>query len=310
MSHEKTIRILNHIDPDLLEECAVYRGSVPPERNGMNKKHSSPRRVAVLIAAACLLLALAVTAYATGAIQSLISKYWSSFQYQTPDDALREERPDYAQWLDEQLETQAMMLQIGDKAVQTHEPYPIPGMDGGGINLLEYYYDGEKIALACQFKRPQATVELNFDPESFPNLPFQLMEPDDYRAQDYLIRNEQELEEVRKRLQTDGSVSFLVQDVWLSDHVYANGADLGPCHGDPDENGIFTIDPIIMGMGEVELPESCQNQKEVTVTMTYRVALCAFRLEGDRVYYARVGLTDYPVSFTIPNLEPNQPDSP
>ena len=73
MSRKNTINVLNHIDPALLEECAIYR--LPSERNGMKTSHKSPRRLAVLIAAVVLLLALAVTAYATGAIQTLISKY-------------------------------------------------------------------------------------------------------------------------------------------------------------------------------------------------------------------------------------------
>ena len=41
--------------------------------------------------------------------------------------------------MDEQLETQAMMLEIGEQAVQTQVPYQIPGLDGAGVTLLEYY---------------------------------------------------------------------------------------------------------------------------------------------------------------------------
>lgn len=305
MSHKKTIQVLNHIDSTLVEECAVCRGSVLPERNGMKKRTSSPRRLAALIAAACLLLALGVTAYATGAIQSLISRYWGSFQYRTPDDALREERPDYAQWLDEQIETQTMMLDIGEQAVQTQEAYQIPSLDGAGITLLEYYYDGEKIALGCQFHRPETQVDFSFDAEDYTNLPFQTVEADDYPSYRALVKTPEELQAIEEKLQKDGAVSFLVSDAWLSDHVYGGGEDLGPCHGDPDENGFFTIDPIIMGMGEVELPERCRNLPEIEVTLTYRVVIYAFQLEGDTVQYARIGQADYPIRFTIPNLNPD-----
>ena len=300
MSRNRIIRILNEIDPALVEECAAY--CPPSERNGMKKSHS--RRLAVIILAACLAVALAVTAYATGAIQSLISKYWSGFTYVTPDDALREERPDYAQWLDTQLETQAMMLEIGEQAVQTQVPYQIPGLDGAGVTLLEYYYDGEKIALACQFQKMEKQVDFSFEAQRYPNLPFQTVEADGYPSYRSLVKDPAALQDIEESLQKDGAVSFLVHDSWISDHVYADGEDLGPCHGDPDENGFFTIDPIAMGMGQVELPEKCRNLPEITVTLTYRVVSYAFKLEGDAIQYARVGQADYPVSFTVPNLDP------
>ena len=301
MSRKTTVKILNGIDPALAEECAVY--CPPSERNGMKKQHS--RRLAVIVLAACLVVALAVTAYATGAIQSLISKYWSSFHYVTPDDQLREERPDYAQWLDTQLETQAMMLSIGEQAVQTEVPYQIPGLEGAGVTLLEYYYDGEKIALACQFHAPEQQVDFRFDAKDYANLPFQTVESDGYPSYRGIVKDVSALQNIEERLQKDSSVSFLAFDAWISDHVHVNGEDLGPCHGDPDENGFFTVDPIAMGMGEVELPEKCRNLPEVSVSLTYRVVTYAFRLEGDTVQYARVGQADYPVTFTIPNLNPD-----
>ena len=52
MSHESIIRILNEIDPALVEECIAQRGRHPSERNDMNPSHhSSRRRLAVLILA-------------------------------------------------------------------------------------------------------------------------------------------------------------------------------------------------------------------------------------------------------------------
>ena len=81
------------------------------------------------------------------------------------------------------------------------------------------------------------------------------MEADGYPSYRSLVKDGAALQAIEERLEKEGSLSFLVRDSWISDHVYADGEDLGPCHGDPDENGFFTIDPICMGMGEVELPE-------------------------------------------------------
>lgn len=305
MSRNNMVEILSRIDPAFVEECAAY--CPPSERNGMKKFNS--RRAAVLILAACLVFALAVTAYATGAIQSLISKYWSSFTYVTPDDALRQERPDYAQWLDTQLETQAMMLSIGEKAVQTEEPYQIPGLPGAGVTLLEYYYDGEKIALGCQFHNLDKQVDFTFDAENYANLPFQTVEAGGYPDCRSLIKDPEALQSIAEQLQKDGCVSFLVYEAHLSDSVCAEDALLAPC-GDLDENGFFTVDPIATDLDAGLLPEQCRNLPEITVCLTYRVRTYAFRLEGDTVQYADVGRADYPVSFTIPNLDPDSvPDA-
>lgn len=300
MSRNQIINILNELDPALVEECAEYR--LPSERNGMKKLNK--RRMTAMILAACLVVALAVTAYATGAIQSLIGKYWSQYSYTTPDDALREERPDYAAWLDEQLETQSMMLAVGEKSVQTQVDYPIPGLTGAGVTLLEYYYDGEKIALACQFHAPEQPVDFDFDPSAYPNLPFEALKPGGYPDYRSMVKDEASLQAIEERLQKQGRVSFLVYESHMSDGVYAEGENLAPC-GDLDENGIFTVDPIATGLNGGLIPEKCRNLEEITVSLTYRVSVYAYQLEADTVQYAAVGRMDFPVSFTVPNLDPS-----
>lgn len=299
MSRNQIIDVLNKLDPALVEECAEYR--LPSERNGMKKLNK--RRLTAMILAACLVVALAVTAYATGAIQSLIGKYWSSYNYTAPDDALREERPDYAAWLDEQRETQAMMLAVGEKAVQTQVDYPIPGLTGAGVTLLEYYYDGEKIALACQFHAPEQPVDFDFDPSAYPNLPFEALKPGGYPDYRSMVKDEASLQAIEERLQKQGRVSFLVYESHMSDGVYAEGENLAPC-GDLDENGIFTVDPIATDLNNGQIPEKCRNLAEITVSLTYRVSVYAYQLEADTVQYAAVGRMDFPVSFTVPNLDP------
>lgn len=300
MSRNQIIDVLNKLDPALVEECAEYR--LPSERNGMKKLNK--RRMTAMILAACLVVALAVTAYATGAIQSLIGKYWSQYSYTTPDDALREERPDYAAWLDEQLETQSMMLAVGEKSVQTRVDYPIPSLKGAGVTLLEYYYDGEKIALACQFHAPEQPVDFDFDPSAYPNLPFEALKPGGYPDYRSMVKDETSLRAIEERLQKQGRVSFLVYESHMSDGVYAEGENLAPC-GDLDENGIFTVDPIATGLNGGLIPEKCRNLEEITVSLTYRVSVYAYQLEADTVQYAAVGRMDFPVNFTVPNLDPS-----
>ena len=69
----------------------------------------------------------------------------------------------------------------------------------------------------------------------------------------------------------------------------------------PDENGNFTVDPMIMGIGEVELPESCRNLPEITVTLNYCVQPVLYVLEGDSMSCATAPIQRYPVNITIQN---------
>ena len=111
------------------------------------------------------------------------------------------------------------------------------------------------------------------------------------------------MQAIEERLQKQGRVSFLVYESHMSDGVYAEGENLAPC-GDLDENGIFTVDPIATDLNNGQIPEKCRNLAEITVSLTYRVSVYAYQLEADTVQYAAVGRMDFPVSFTVPNLDP------
>ena len=83
--------------------------------------------------------------------------------------------------------------------------------------------------------------------------------------------------------------------------MYANGEDLGCCHGDIDLEGYFTVDPMVMGIGEVELPDNCRNLPEITVTLNYVVQPVVYQLEGDTLRKAELPMETYPVNITIAN---------
>lgn len=300
MKRDNISRILSGIDPAFVEECVTR----PSERNTM--KHS--KRLAVLIAAACLLVALGITAYA--AARSILGDFWGSYgeHLQDPQEQRALGREDYADWLEGEHQMVDKMLDIAGKTTPQNTFVPIQPGSKAGITLLESYYDGEKIAMGCQFQRMnlQAPIQFDIDLNDPAYAEMGEMQPREDFTEfleygDNCITAEEDRKEIAARLKRDGKVTFMAWGSWLSDHVYANGEDLGPCHGDIDENGNFTVDPMIMGIGEVELPESCRNLPEITVTLNYCVQPVLYVLEGDSMSCTDAPIQRYPVNITIQN---------
>ena len=302
MKRKNISKVLNGIDPAFVEECVTR----PSERNVM--KHS--KRLAVLIAAACLLFAMAITAYATGALRSILGSFWGSYgdALQDPQEQRALGREDYADWLEGEHQMVDDMLDIAGKTTPQNTFVPIEPGSKAGITLLESYYDGEKIALGCQFQRINLQEPIRYDVDlsdpAYAELGEMQTREDFAEFLEYgdgYMTTEEDRKEIAARLERDGKVTFVAWDSWLSDHVYANGEDLGCCHGDVDSEGYFTVDPMVMGMGEVTLPESCRNQPEVTVTLNYRVRRVVYLLEGNTLRCADLPVQSYPVSFTVKN---------
>lgn len=157
MKGQKVMKGLSFINPKYIHEGELESIST------LEKSTHSHRKLIALILAACLVFALAATAYATGAIQSLLSKFANGFILETPTDELRESRPDYAEWLDEQWETRAVLEEIAGKAQQVHEEKNPEGLADASITLLESYYDGMKFSMACQFDEPLRPVTFDVD---------------------------------------------------------------------------------------------------------------------------------------------------
>lgn len=304
MSRENISKILSGIDPSFVEECTKQ----PSERNGM--KHST-RRIAAIVIAACLLFALAITAYATGALRSILGNFWGSYgeHLQDPQEQRALGREDYADWLEGEHKMVDKMLDIAGKTTPQNTFVPIQPGSKAGITLLESYYDGEKIAMGCQFQRMnlQAPIQFDIDLSDPAYAEMGEMQPREDFAEfleygDGYMTTEEDRKEIAARLNRDGTVTFAAWGSWLSDHVYANGEDLGCCHGDIDPEGYFTVDPMVMGIGEVELPDSCRNQSEITVTLNYCVQQVVYQLEGSTLRWAKLPIQRYPVDIIVKNV--------
>ena len=67
-------------------------------------------------------------------------------------------------------------------------------------------------------------------------------------------------------------------------------------------DGIFYVDPFYTSVFGSELPETCQNLPELEVTFTVRCCLTHYWLEGDVLRWTNGERIDYPVSFTLENI--------
>lgn len=309
MTGKDLLTAFSGIDGKYIEEAAAPETQSPrrPLYIADPPKSTHMRRnLITLIIAACLILGLSITAYATGAVQSLLAKFANGFVLETPTDELRESRPDYAEWLDEQWETRAALEEIAGKAQQVHEEKNPEGLADASITLLESYYDGMKFSMACQFDEPLRPVTFDVDKDDPLFADLQELQ-DGYWAQaaDWpaYVPREEDQQLIRQKLEKNGCVGFTTYDFVVSDHVLVNGEDPGFSHTDPNDNdGIFYVDPFYTSVFGSELPETCQNLPELEVTFTVRCCLTHYWLEGDVLRWTNGKRIDYPVSFTLENI--------
>lgn len=309
MNSKKILRAFGQIDEkyiqEYMEDSMVLR--VPPfkkeklMRKFEQRRKYSTGRIAALILAACLILGLCITAYASGGFDSLIANWASRFVYETPTDELREEDPDYAEWLDDQLAVQGTLEEMGEKAQQVNEEKRPEELAQVSITLLESYYDGEKIAMTCRLSAPEEGVAFDFN-EMHPKF--------DQRSAlgdsdwEYYIPSEEDRQLIKQELESKGFVGFTTSDYYIKDHVYVNGEDFGYGHSEVEGDGLFYIDPFYSGLGNVELPENCRDQSEVDVTVRVSYSQIHWWLEGDEVscVFDSVNPQGYPVTFTVKNI--------
>ena len=297
MNRKLLSKAISGIAEKYVAECESYT----PEHSG-----GITRKILALVLAACLILGLSAAAYATGILPSWITGWVQSIFLEAPTDELRQSRPDYAQWLDEQWETRAALAEMGEKAQPANEEKTPEGLDSGSITLLESCYDGVKFSMACRFAPPQRpmTFAVSLDDPQFAEL--KEPRPDcsasgaDWKA---YVRGQADLGQIQQRLEAEGYVGFTTYDFFVSDHVLVNGEDPGFSHTEPEDNdGIFYVDPYYTSVFGSELPESCRNLDHIEVTFTVRCCETHYWLDGDTLRWMNGARTDYPVSFTLDNV--------
>ena len=240
----------------------------------MNRRtRKSTKRMLTLAVAAVMVMALAVTGFASGVIPSLIGRLGGG-------DA-------FYQLAGEQ----------SDKTKETVEPETEQAIS---LTREESYYDGENLVLAYTLNKENAYVTFDFGPdhECFGELftppahnqsslaqiwiDYDLPAADFAKAQAELLKN--------------GSVGFAVRSVGIGDHLkLADGSDPGPMIGGE-------VDGSIILRNQNELPESARGLDEITLCLGVKQYVSYYYGEGDTVsYYCPVAEAEW-VPFTLENV--------
>ena len=241
-----------------------------------NTAHSRKpfRRMIAVAAAACLVLALGVTAYATGLAQSIIAQ----IRYGTPD-----------------AERDALLQTAGELSNKESETVTLTELVGNAITLDESYYDGENLMLVYTLDALKIPVEFGYGPggEHFD----ELYTP----GEDYTLAFQEENfspEDFQKVLQIQRGTEpagFIHRYVAIGDHIrLADGTDVGPVFGTPADGKVLL-------QNQNELPEAARNQDSLELTLYVKEYVMYYYKDGTLEYSYSPVVEGEPVTFTIPN---------
>lgn len=205
-----------HASGDTIAEVMKMKNEQRKKRGGLTKKAAT-----VLIAAA-LALALTITGFATGYIQSV---FIAMKGHSIGDD-------------DQKYET---IDRLSDKTEVTRSA-ALPEMAGSRFTLSQSYYDGENLMLAYSLDALTLPADFDFGPGSanFDKLKSIRTEDTELMLDLKKMLSAEEYAEFERRLATDGSAGVVFYDVILNDHVkLADGRDIGPYNSTTLDGGVY-----------------------------------------------------------------------
>ena len=236
------------------------------------------RRMTAVALAACLILALGVTAYATGFAQSIIAQIPTRFA--TPD-----------------AERDALLEKAGELSNKEPETVDLTGteIEGESFTLEESYYDGENLMLVYSLDTLRRPVEFDYGPggEHFDDLwtageGYQLtFEEDEVSPEDF-----QRILEIQQGTEAAG---FIHRNMGIGDHIkLSDGTDLGPMNGMVKDGKVFL-------QNQDPLPEAARGLDELELTLYVKEFVMYYYTDGMQEYTYSPVVQGEPVTFTIPN---------
>ena len=264
-----TDEINTMFDPAEIKEITmkkVHENSAHPRRHF--------RRITAVALAACLVLALGVTAYATGFAQSIISQIPTRFA--TPD-----------------AERDALLEKAGELSNKEPETVELTELMGNAITLDESYYDGENLMLVYTLDSLKIPVEFGYGPgdEHFDDLwtageGYQLaFGEDEVSPEDF-----QKILEIQHGTEEAG---FIHRHIGIGDHIkLADGTDLGPMNGMEKDGKVFL-------QNQNPLPEAARGLDELELTLYVKEFVMYYYTDGVQEYTYSPVVKGEPVTFTI-----------
>lgn len=287
MKRETITRMLNGLDDAYISEAATFCPDGMRERPErivrMNKK-----RILSFALAAALILALGITAYATG-FASAIAEIARDLSHAAPDEEMRKERPEAAEYIDEWNDRMDERIEMGENADKTAQSAELK--DGTTITLTENYYDGDRLALSYVLSAEEPRIDYDFGPE---HEYFDLLRESDGLLWYQDLPTAKTLE-IMAKWKLTGKVGFVIRSVDVGDHVtLADGTDIGPFVGE-ELDGYTALVP------QNGLPESAKGKDKLEVTFRVKTYEGYIWLEGDKVYSYFPVTEGVPVTFEIDN---------
>ena len=252
----------------------------------MNKIHETtprPRKrfrpALIAAAAAALLLALGITAYATGWAQSFIAQIPA--RYAVPDAA-----------------RDAFLEKAGELSNKEPETVELTETEIGGesFKLEESYYDGENLMLVYSLDALLRPVEFGYGPggEHFDDLHTDgadymfAFQPDKFTPEDF-----EKVLEIQHGTEPAG---FIWHNVYIGDHIrLTDGTDVGPMIELETEDGKIFL------QNQNPLPEALRDRDALELSLYVKEGAMYYYKDGACEYYYCPVVQGEPVTFTIPN---------
>ena len=291
MTREQLSRVFCNLDERQIAEAYQF----DPDLCGRSLErivHMKKKRIITFALAAALILSLGIVAYATGFV-SAITELARSFYKPVPDEEMRNERPEAAEYNENWNSQMDEWIEIGENSDKTTQSAELE--NGTTITLTENFYDGERLALSYVLSREKPTVDYSFGP--------------DHEYFDLLAESEglcwyQDLSiaqylEIMAKLKLTGKVGVVIRTVNVGDHVtLADGTDIGPFVGG-ELDGYTVLVP------QNGLPDSAKGQDKLDVVFHVKTYEAYIWLEGDKVYSYYPIVEGVPVTFEIINNSSN-----
>ena len=291
MTREQLSRVFCNLDERQIAEAYQF----DPDLCGRSRErivHMKKKRIITFALAAALILSLGIVAYATGFV-SAITELARSFYKPVPDDEMRNERPEAAEYNENWNSQMDEWIEIGENSDKTTQSAELE--NGTTITLTENFYDGERLALSYVLSREKPTVDYSFGPD---HEYFDLLAESDGLLwyQDLSIA---QYLEIMAKLKLTSKVGFVIRTVNVGDHVtLADGTDIGPFVGG-ELDGYTVLVP------QNGLPDSAKGQDKLDVVFHVKTYEAYIWLEGDKVYSYHPIVDSVPVTFEIINNSSN-----
>ena len=235
------------------------------------------RKAISLLLAAAFLLALGVTAYAMGWLDSIFGRALEELPLSETEAAL------YEKAAAEPVPKEAASTELRD-------------LPGRVFSLSEAYYDGKSLLLAYQMDSLLYPVEFRYGPEDahFKDLIYLGKAAVNTGWQTYMTP--EEYARVEQMMRDSGQCGFAVRYAYLGDHIrLTDGTDLGPWISHTidgtvllqwtEEEQEVPVEGGVVRLHQTGLPPAAQDRDELQLVFTIREILAFHYKDGEQFFY-------------------------